>query len=86
MIGLMTPAALVSFVSVINKKLVTILNRDMQLVMEELVDQILAPRHYRMVPQVVANINSFKAKTKKQIRGAGWRTGGVSGDSLQGIA
>jgi hypothetical protein len=60
----MAAAALVPFITLDSKEPIAILNRDMHLIVEELVDQILTPLHHSIVPQVVANINRFTAKTK----------------------
>jgi hypothetical protein len=56
-IGLMAAAALVPAITGINKELIAIPNSDMCLVVEEFVDQVFAPFHPDIVPQVVANIN-----------------------------
>jgi hypothetical protein len=55
----MAAAALMPFIAVESKKLSAILNSDMHLIVEELVDQVLASFHHIIVPQVVANINRF---------------------------
>jgi hypothetical protein len=61
-IGLMAAAALMPFISGVNKKLITILNSDTHFVIEEFVDKVFVPFHPGIVPQAVANINRLAAQ------------------------